>query len=152
MHKLTTYLKVISHSRDHQRLFVTANENMRFQKILARKLPAQLTKRCCIGSCSNGALVIKASNSAVAAKLKQMVPSLLKEFENQINSIRIAVDTQDYKNQGNDETKISKKPAISSAGLQTLQQLEITLAQSPLKSAIHSLLSQYQLNDSAENH
>lgn len=150
MHKLTTYLKVISYSRDHQRLFVTANENMRFQKILARKLPAQLAKRCCIGSCSNGTLVIKASNSAVAAKLKQMVPSLLKEFENQINSIRIAVDTQDYKNQ-NDETKISKKPSLSSVGIQTLQQFEISLAHSPLKSAIHALLSQYPINDRAKN-
>ena len=150
MHKLTTYLKVISYSRDHQRLFVTANENMRFQKILARKLPAQLTKRCCIGSCSNGALVIKASNSAVAAKLKQMVPSLLKEFENQIQSIRIAVDTQDYKNQ-NDETKILKKPALGSVGIQALQQFEISLAHSPLKSAIHSLLSQYPINDRTKN-
>ena len=150
MHKLTTYLKVISHSRDHQRLFVTANENMRFQKVLSRKLPAQLAKRCCIGSCLNGALVIKASNSAVAAKLKQMVPSLLKEFENQIQSIRIAVDTQDYKNQ-NDETKISKKPALGSVGIQALQQFEISLAHSPLKSAIHSLLSQYPINDRTKN-
>ena len=150
MHKLTTYLKVVSRSRDHQRLFLNVNEIMRLQKTLSRKLPPQLAKRCCIGSCSNGALVIKTSNSAVAAKLKQMAPSLLKEFENQIQSIRITVDTQDYKNQ-NDETKISKKPALNSVGIKALQQFEISLAHSPLKSAIHSLLSQYPINDRTEN-
>ncbi len=150
MHKLTTYLKVVSRSRDHQRLFLNVNEIMRLQKTLSRKLPPQLAKRCCIGSCSNGALVIKTSNSAVAAKLKQMAPSLLKEFENQIQSIRITVDTHDYKNQ-NDETKISKKPALNSVGIQALQQFEISLAHSPLKSAIHSLLSQYPINDSSGN-
>ncbi len=32
MHKLTTYLKVVSRSRDHQRLFLNVNEIMRLQK------------------------------------------------------------------------------------------------------------------------
>lgn len=152
MHKLTTYLKVVSHSRDHQRLFLNVNEIMRLQKTLSRKLSPQLAKRCCIGSCANGTLVIKASNSAVAAKLKQLTPSLLEAFENHVDSIRIAVDTQDYKNRNSSNTEIQRKPTLSLAGIQTLQQLEMVLTESPLKSAIHALLNRHQSNDSAENH
>ncbi len=153
MHKLTTYLKVISHSRDHQRLFLNVNEIMRLQKTLSRNLPPQLAKRCCISNCVNGILVIKAANSVVASKLKQMTPSLLKVFENHIGTIQIAVDTQSYREDlYNNNAKNPQKPALSLAGIQTLQQLEMMLTASPLKSAIHSLLNQHQLSDNTENH
>ena len=56
--------------------------------------PPQLAQRCALGGFVEGNLTIYADNGAIAAKLRQMLPSLLLKFQAmgyEVTAIRIAV-------------------------------------------------------------
>lgn len=67
----------------------------RLQSILARELPEHLVDQCGVANLKGEELVILARGGATAARLKQMVPSLMAAFEAQgvlLRSIRIRVE------------------------------------------------------------
>ena len=124
------------HSLSHQ--IKKLNET---QQLFFTIIPAQLVQHCTLGLPSDDKLIIFAENGAVAARLKQLSPSLLMKahkFGSEITSIQIAVQAYHHIHKV-DKSQI-KKRQLSQGGKENLSQLAISLPASELKSAIESLL------------
>jgi hypothetical protein len=70
---------------------------VRLQAILERELPPQLTEMCGVANLKGEELVIHARGGAVAARLKQMIPSLLAAYARQgvlLGGIRLRVEVR----------------------------------------------------------
>lgn len=118
------------------------------QQAFSKIVPHQLAQHCVLGRFSEGNLTICAGNGAVAAKLKQTLPSLLLKFQAmgyEITAIRLAVQA-DYHNIRRGDSS-SKKKRIGQAGIESLNELTTELPQSPLRTAIESLLKKQRLDD-----
>lgn len=139
--KINFYLNVLSGAPDQQGLFAQVHELTRMQQIFLKIAPPQLAKFCALGQFSGGSLTIFAGNGAIAAKLKQSLPSLLSKFQQrgyEVTAIRIAVQANfPVENTGN---LADKKLKIGQGGVESLHQLAMALPESPLKTAVASLL------------
>jgi len=139
--KINFYLNASSGTPDPQGLLAQAGELARMQQIFMEIAPPQLAKLCALGQFSGGNLTIFAGNGAIAAKLKQSLPSLLLKFHKrgyEVTAIRIAVQANfPVDNTGN---LTDKKLKIGQGGVESLHQLATELPESPLKTAVESLL------------
>jgi hypothetical protein len=140
IHKINFYLGVLSQTADHQRLFTHMEMLTLMQQVFMDIAPPQLAPHCALGGLSKGKLTIFARNGAIAAKLRQTVPSLLSKFQAkgyEVTAIRIAVQAN-----FSDVRGISTaRPRISQAGAESLGRLIAELPESPLKEAVESLFS-----------
>ncbi|MDE2365371.1 MAG: DUF721 domain-containing protein [Betaproteobacteria bacterium] len=139
--KINFYLGVLSQTAGHQQLFNHAGRLTVMRQVFMDIAPSQLARYCALGGLSRGGkLTIYACNGAIAAKLRQTVPSLLSKFRAkgyEVTAIRVAVQA----NSGIGENDSSaEKPRIGEAGMKSLSQLATELPQSPLKIAVESLL------------
>jgi len=94
-----------------------------------------------VGWFSEGSLTLYASSGAIAAKLKQISPSLLLKFNKkgyEVTAIRVAVQAHNHTTKT--DNKVDKNLNISPVGMENLSQLAAGLPASPLKSAVESLL------------
>lgn len=139
--KINFYLDALTGASDHQGLLAQANKLTRMQQTFMEIAPPQLAKLCALGQLSEGNLTIFAGNGAIAAKLKQSLPSLLSKFHKrgyEVTAIRIAVQANfPIDNTGN---LADKKLEIGQGGVESLNQLAAELPESPLKTAVESLL------------
>ena len=139
--KINFYLGALTGASDHQGLLAQANKLTRMQQTFMEIAPPQLAKLCALGQLSEGNLTIFAGNGAIAAKLKQSLPSLLSKFHKrgyEVTAIRIAVQANfPIDNTGN---LADKKLEIGQGGVESLNQLAAELPESPLKTAVESLL------------
>ena len=142
--KINFYLNTLcapSGAPDYQGLLAQAGKWTRMQQIFMEIAPPQLAKLCALGQFSGGNLTIFAGNGAIAAKLKQSLPSLLSKFHQrgyEVTAIRIAVQANfPIDNMGN---LPDKKLKIGQGGVESLHQLAAELPESPLKTAVESLL------------
>ncbi|MCE5181062.1 MAG: DUF721 domain-containing protein [Betaproteobacteria bacterium] len=109
--------------------------------------PKSLVAASRIGAVSQQTLVVYTNNGAVAAKLKQIAPTLLAKLQArgvEVTAIRIDVQVT--------PPAPGKKPkdlSVSPNALSSLNKLEESLADSPLKSALQSLIQRH--SDSAKN-
>lgn len=164
--KINFYLDALSLIPDHRKLFANMQKLTELQQVFFEIAPRQLGQFCTLGafSESEGNLVIHASNGAIAAKIRQMVPSLLRKFKvrgYEVTSIRIAVQADCNPATGYDPLAASRttKRRITRAGLESLAQLAKNLPEpssmspsvSPLKNAIVALLkTQAKPNEPSE--
>lgn len=68
------------------------------QHLLEAVAPPALARQCRVANFKQGKLVIHAANAFIAAKLRQMLPSLSDEFSNrgwEITAIQVAVQDQE---------------------------------------------------------
>jgi hypothetical protein len=138
--KINFYLDTLSVTPDHQRLFGYMDKLMVMQRIFLKIAPPQLAQHCILGGFFEGNLTICANNGAIAAKLRQTVPSLLLKFQArgyEVTAIRIAVQAN-YHALGVNKLS-AKKPRLGQTGADSLKDLAEGLPPSPLKSAIESL-------------
>ena len=138
--KINFYLSTLGAS-DQQGLFAQADQLILMQRALIESIPPQLAKFCSLGEFSGGNLTLYAGNGAIAAKLRQISPSLLLKFRKkgyEVTAIRIAVQAHIH-TEGMDNSA-AKKLQIGQAGVESLNQLAAELPSSPLKMAIESLL------------
>lgn len=143
--KINFYLGALSAAPDHERLFGYMDKLIAMQQIFMKIAPPQLAQHCTVGGFFEGNLTIYAHNGAVAAKLRQTLPSLLLKFQTrgyEVTAIRIAVQANYNAIGGNDLSgNLSKKKLrIGQAGRESLNGLAAELPPSPLKSAVESLL------------
>lgn len=139
--KIGVYLNSLNESPEDHSLSHQINKLNEAQQIFSSIIPAQLIKHCTLGLPSDERLIIFAENGAVAARLKQLSPSLLRKaqkFGFEITSIQIAV--QAYRHIHKADKSQIKKRQLSQSGKENLSQLAISLPASELKSAIESLL------------
>ena len=139
--KINFYLGSLRLTPEHQRLFSYTDKLTAMQQVFMKIAPPQLAQRCALGAFVEGDLTIYAGSGAIAAKLRQMLPSLLLKFRArgyEVTAIRIAV--QANYNSITDTEKAVKRLEIGQAGLESLSDLVSALPASPLRTAVAQLL------------
>jgi len=139
--KINFYLGSLRLAPEHQRLFSHTEKLTAMQQVFMKIAPPQLAQRCALGAFVEGDLTIYAGSGAIAAKLRQMLPSLLLKFRArgyEVTAIRIAV--QANYNSITDTQKVAKRLEIGQAGLESLSDLVSALPASPLRTAVAHLL------------
>ena len=139
--KINFYLGSLRLAPEHQRLFSYTEKLTAMQQVFMKIAPPQLAQRCALGAFVEGDLTIYAGSGAIAAKLRQMLPSLLLKFRArgyEVTAIRIAV--QANYNSITDTEKVVKRLEIGQAGLESLSNLVSALPASPLRTAVAQLL------------
>jgi len=142
IHKINFYLNALKEAPQHQELFTYIDQLSEMQRAFMEIIPPQLAKSCSLDKFLDGKLTVLVGNGAVAAKLKQTLPSLLLEFKKmgyvQVTAIQITVQANYYTYCADDLSH--KKPKISQAGMESLSKLATNLPTSPLKNAVKSML------------
>jgi hypothetical protein len=121
-------------------LMPQAQRLMELRRIAAGALPGNLLRSCSIANYKQGKVVIFAENSAVAAKLKLLAPTLRDHFlKSAIEITGIDVEVQPT-------NPVPEPPAkhthLSSGAAQALAELADQLPDSKLKSSINALAGQ----------
>jgi hypothetical protein len=150
--KINFYLGAMRLTPEHQRLFSYMDQLTAMHQAFLKIAPPQLAQRCALGGFSEGNLTICADNGAIAAKLRQTLPSLLLKFHAvgyEVTAIRITVQANYRNNRGRGIT--GKKHGIGQAGMESLNELAAGLPQSPLKTAVESLLKKQRMERSRKN-
>jgi len=143
--KINFYLGALSTMPDHQRLFGYMDKLTAMQRVFMEIAPPQLAQRCALGGFFEGNLTLCAHNGAIAAKLRQILPSLLLKFRArgyEVTAIRITVQAnyQRVKEHEAPANGPTGRRQIGQAGMKSLNGLVAELPQSPLKTAVESLL------------
>ena len=139
--KINFYLGSLRLTSEHQRLFSYTDKLTAMQQVFMKIAPPQLAQRCALGAFVEGDLTIYAGSGAIAAKLRQMLPSLLLKFRArgyEVTAIRVAV--QANYNSITDTERVVKRLELGQAGLESLSNLVSALPASPLRTAVAELL------------
>ncbi|GJL72524.1 MAG: hypothetical protein NMNS01_17230 [Nitrosomonas sp.] len=139
--KVSAYFRILGKEPEHQDLFLKVDKLNEIQQSLLTIIPPRLAEHCAAGYPNDGKLTIFASNGSIAAKLKQISPSLLQKMQNlgwEVTSIQIA--TQAHYQASNTDHFNPKKRNLAQSGIASLTQLAASLPASALKTAIESLL------------
>jgi len=127
---------VIARSGDLTTLARRARRLGDLQQLLREATPSALAAATRVVDLRAGTLVVLADNPAVAAKLRQLAPRLLKHVQKQqpeITGIRLGVQVKTHKIKAEDEVT---RRALPPEAIRDLAILESALPPSPLKSAL----------------
>lgn len=121
-------------------LMPQAQRLMELRRIAAGALPGNLLRSCSIANYKQGKVVIFAENSAVAAKLKLLAPTLRDHFvKSAIEVTGIDVEVQPT---NPPPEAPAKHTHLSPGAAQALSELAEQLPDSKLKSSINALAGQ----------
>jgi hypothetical protein len=115
-----------------------ARRLLELRQLLASLLPERLARASTVANYSHGKLVLFAENSAVAAKLKLLSPTIRDQLSNrgvQVIEIDISVQAPEAAKE-----KPEKVARLSGAAVTTLAELASQLPDSPLKQSIALLI------------
>ena len=124
-----------------QALLQQAQKLRVLQKAWDEVVPKPLATASSVGAVRQQTLIVFASNGAVAAKLRQLAPSLLEKIQKrgtEVTAIRVDVQVE--------VLPLDKKPKdlmVSHNALNSLEKLEQSLDDSPLKNALHALIRRH---------
>jgi hypothetical protein len=143
--KINFFLGVLRLTPHHQRLFGHMDKLTAMQRVFMEIAPPQLAQCCILGGFFEGNLTICTHNGAIAAKLRQTLPSLLLRFQAkgyEVTAIRVAVQANYLAITGNSSSIAlpGRRRKIGPAGMESLNGLATELSPSPLKTAVESLL------------
>jgi hypothetical protein len=108
-----------------------------FQSHYEQVAPPSLLRSSHVAQIEDKVLILAANNSAVAAKLRQLAPELIRQLELQgceVTGIQVRVQVTLPPT-----THIAHPSSLSEQGKQQLSNLAATLSDSPLKSALERL-------------
>jgi hypothetical protein len=124
-----------------QSLTQTVGRLLEVQKVyLGLAAPKSLAEFSKVGALEHGTLILLAENGAIAAKLRQQLPTLLSKFQQrgvQVNAIRVEVQAGIRR----EEARPLYDKRIDETGLESLQKLQNRLEDGPLKGALAKLLA-----------
>ena len=132
---------VIARSGDLKALALHARLLSDLQQLFFETVPSNLAAASRITDFKAGTLVVLADNPAVAAKLRQIVPRVLKHLQNQqaeITGIRVGVQVKTHKIKAEDDVT---RRSLPTEAIQDLGELAAALSPSPLKSALGRMLA-----------
>ncbi len=116
------------------------------QRLWERLAPPPLAQMCRISGLQDRVLVVYANNGAVAAKVRQLAPTVLEKFQKtglEVTSILVRVQAS-YRPP---QEKPPKTLRLGAAGASSLRQLAERLDESPLKRALESMLERHAVED-----
>lgn len=114
------------------------------QTLYLGSAPRELAQASRVRSLRGGTLLISAENAAIAAKLKQIAPTLLasiRKSEAEITAIRIGVQVSGALRERRPE---SKKTPLSADAIQEFEALEKRMPDGDLKSALARLVRRHK--------
>lgn len=124
-----------------ERLLALAQRTQQLQRALNRVLPPPLAALVHVGGQENGQLLLQADSNAIAGKLRQLLPTLLRTLQPidpAIQSLKVQVQPQ--------QQRRTRRPrpgqALTPETLQAFSHLAQSLPPSPLRSAVEHLLAQ----------
>ena len=123
-------------------LMSQAERLIRLREILASLLPESLARRCSVANYKQGRVLIFASNSTTAAKLKLMLPSLSEQFSRramEVTGLEVAVQAPESENQ-----VFEKTARMSSTTASRLAELCEQLPDSELKTTLLRIVFQHR--------
>lgn len=118
------------------RLAAHAERLLKLQHLFEEAAPAALARTCRIANIKLGVIVIHAENAAVAAKLRQIEPSLSDAFRSrgvEVTEIRIKVQPLDVAAQHNPPIQAA---VLGDAGRASIARLADSLPDGPLREAL----------------
>lgn len=121
-------------------LLAHAASLQKLARIHASVLPEHLARASRVANHTSGTVVIHAENGAVAVKLRQMAPTLTREFLNrgfECSDVRIKVQAFDI----SDHSRDPPQRPLSTVASDELARLAAGMAESPLRAAIETLLA-----------
>lgn len=133
--------ELIARSGDFQALARHARRLSDLQQLLLEAAPFPLASACRVLNLKAGTLVVLADNPAVAAKLRQIAPRVLKHLQNQqpeITGIRVGVQVKTHKIKAEDDVT---RPPLPPEAIRDLGGLARDLPPSPLKAALARMLA-----------
>ena len=110
-----------------------AEQVMSLRQILASVLPANLRRSCEIANYSQGKVVIFAENSAIAAKLKLMAPTLVRDLSKRVAQVT-AIEVRVQPRTTTEHAVIRRE--LTDEAVQSLRKLGDQLSDSELKNAV----------------
>ena len=121
------------------RIVAHARLLLKLSRIYQQIAPAHLAEASTLANYKSGSIVIHATSGAVAAKLRQMAPTLADGFRRQgVECSDLQVKVQAHKTI-QPSTSSTIKP-LTPAASRALEGLRDTLPQTPLRSALDTLL------------
>ena len=115
---------------------------IQLREILASLLPDSLARRCSVANFKQGRVIIFASNGAIAAKLKLMLPTLSEQISRratEVTGLEVVVQAPQS------EPQVAEKSAKMSADAASeLAQLSEQLPDSELKTAVSRIAFQHR--------
>jgi len=132
---------LIARSGDFKALARHARRLSDLQQLLLEAAPFSLASACRVLDLKAGTLVVLADNPAVAAKLRQIAPRVLKHLQNQqpeITGIRVGVQVKTHKIKAEEDVT---RPPLPPEAIRDLGCLSRDLPPSPLKAALARMLS-----------
>ena len=102
--------------------------------------PTHLGQASRLANYKSGIIVIHAVSGALAAKLRQMAPTLAESFSKrgiECNGVQVKVQARKI----NTQSRASTQKPLSSRSSRSLEDLRDSLPDSPLRSALESLLT-----------
>jgi len=121
-----------------QATLVRVKQLAALQQIYDRAVPRDLAKRSRVAFERSGTVVVMADTSAVAAKLKQLMPRIVAEivkFVPEVTSVQVEVQVT-----RSSDARPRPRPRIGPSGLTSLRELHEALPDSPLRVALDRLL------------
>jgi len=122
------------------RLAAHAGRLLKLQQIIEATVPTALANLCRVANYKMGVVVIHADNGAVAAKLRQMAPSIgeqLRASGTEVTEIRIKVQPRDDLPPPSQSISIA---ILSDQAKQGLTKLSAELPEGSLKAALERLV------------
>jgi hypothetical protein len=132
--------EVLTHSGELRALSDQARRLAELQQVLLEAIPSPLNRSARVSTFRAGRLVVLAGNAAVAAKLRQLAPRLLRfmqERENEVTGIQIDVQVAVPQR---DSAKAPSGRDLSLTAIASLEGLAGTLKDSPLKQALDRMV------------
>ena len=117
---------------------------LELQTLYARSAPRELANASRVKNLRTGTLLVSADNAAVAAKLKQLAPTLLasiRKTEAEITGLRIEVQVSGAAHERAPE---SKKKALSPDAVQKFDELAKQVEDGDLKTALANLVRRHK--------
>jgi len=124
---------------DLKAIHMRASRLAALQQVYRMAVPEELAKRSKVVDERSGTLVVAAETSAVAAKLRQLVPRIVADIVKccpEVTAIRVEVQVAD----GQPPTTPRARPQIARQGLRSFTQLRDALPDSPLREALSRLV------------
>lgn len=118
-------------------------------QLLWEKLaPSPLAGMCRVSGLQDRVLVLYANNGAIAAKVRQLAPTLLEKFQKrglEVTSILVRVQAGYFP----PRERPPKALRLGPAGFDRLRQLAGRLEDSPLRQALEAMLERHAVEDGA---
>ena len=135
---------VIASSGDLKSLARQAQRLRDLEQLLFESTPVALARASRVANLKAGTLVVLADNSAVAAKLRQLAPSLLLHLNKrgfEVTVLRVEVQVKAHKIKAEDDVTARALPPDA---IEDFARLSRALPDSPLRTAVDRLVTRHR--------